>query len=118
MGDEPRSPLIKSQVLINLYKPIMFDGTHTHTHTHNIATHLPTFTKGKDASVLKLPCDATTAEYCYWTPVKTNAGANTLQVDIPCGLKDHTTLVVVGTVSMTIFGTLYLTYVAASVVIS
>lgn len=83
-----------------------------------IATHLPVCTKGKDTSVLKLPCDATTIKYCYWTPVKTDTettGADTLQVDIPCGLKDHTILIVIGTVSMTVLGTLYLAYAATTV---
>lgn len=85
----------------------------------NSATHLPVCTNGKDTpSVLKLPCDATAAKYCYWTPVKTDTettGSNTLQVDIPCGLKDHTILVVIGTVSMTVLGTLYLAYAATTV---
>ena len=94
-------------------------NTRAHAHTANSATHLPVCTNGKDTpSVLKLPCDATAAKYCYWTPVKTDTettGSNTLQVDIPCGLKDHTILVVIGTVSMTVLGTLYLAYAATTV---
>ena len=100
---------------------VLFFFHETHTSTPYSATHLPVCTEGKDTiSVLKLPCNATTTEYCYWTPAITDAdstGANTLQVDIPCGLKDHTVLVVIGTVSMTVLGTLYLAYAATTVAI-